>query len=64
MVSLTINDKEVQVEKGTTILDAAKKLHINIPTLCYTPDLPPWSSWNLYCACSWDQRCLVHVVQK
>ena len=39
MVTLTINNKEVQVEKGTTILDAAKKLHINIPTLCYTPDL-------------------------
>jgi NADH-quinone oxidoreductase subunit G len=47
MVSLTINDKEVQVEKGTTILDAAKKLHINIPTLCYTPDLPPWSSCGI-----------------
>ncbi|MGL4773086.1 MAG: NADH-dependent [FeFe] hydrogenase, group A6 [Clostridium sp.] len=35
MVSLKINGKEVQVEKGTTILEAAKKVNINIPTLCY-----------------------------
>jgi NADH-quinone oxidoreductase subunit G len=35
MINVTINDKKVQVEEGTTILDAAKELGINIPTLCH-----------------------------
>ncbi|SFA83640.1 NADH-dependent [FeFe] hydrogenase, group A6 [Clostridium frigidicarnis] len=34
MVNLTINNKKVEVPKGTSILDAAKKLNIEIPTLC------------------------------
>lgn len=34
-VNLTINNKKVQVEQGTTILDAAKLLDIDIPTLCH-----------------------------
>ena len=34
-VNLTINGKAVSVPAGSTILDAAKKLNINIPTLCY-----------------------------
>jgi NADP-reducing hydrogenase subunit HndD len=39
MVNLNINDKKVTVPEGTTVLDAAKKLNINIPTLCNHPDL-------------------------
>ena len=35
MVTLTIDGKEVQVPKGTTILDAAAQLGITIPTLCW-----------------------------
>ena len=35
MVSLKINDMPIQVAEGTTILDAAKQMGINIPTLCY-----------------------------
>ncbi|MGI6684546.1 MAG: NADH-dependent [FeFe] hydrogenase, group A6 [Bacillota bacterium] len=35
MVTLTIDNQKVQVEKGQTILDAAQKLGINIPTLCH-----------------------------
>lgn len=35
MVSLTIDDKQVTVEEGTTILKAAEKLGIQIPTFCY-----------------------------
>lgn len=35
MVTITINDFEVTVEKGTTVLDAAKKAGIKIPTLCH-----------------------------
>ena len=34
-IKLTIDKKLVEVEKGTTILQAAKKIGINIPTLCY-----------------------------
>ena len=34
-VTLTINDQEVTVPSGTTILDAAKKLNIKIHTLCH-----------------------------
>ncbi|KPU26576.1 ferredoxin [Caloranaerobacter sp. TR13] len=33
-----IDGKEIIVEEGTTILEAAKKININIPTLCYHPD--------------------------
>lgn len=39
-ITLTINGQKVSVPKDTTILDAAKKLHINIPTLCYSEELP------------------------
>ncbi|MCY6354965.1 NADH-dependent [FeFe] hydrogenase, group A6 [Clostridium sp. ZS2-4] len=35
LVTLTINDREVQVEEGTTILKAAEKLDIHIPVLCH-----------------------------
>ncbi len=34
-IKLTIDNKEVEVSKGTTILKAAKELGIDIPTLCY-----------------------------
>lgn len=39
MIKLTINDLPVEVAEGTTILEAAKKLKYNIPTLCYHSDL-------------------------
>lgn len=39
MVSVTIDDKEIQVPMGTTILEAAKQVGIRIPTLCYHEDL-------------------------
>ncbi|MDR0339765.1 MAG: [FeFe] hydrogenase, group A [Desulfovibrio sp.] len=35
MISLTINEKHVEVPEGSTILDAARKLDIHIPTLCH-----------------------------
>ncbi len=34
-VKLTIDDCPVEVEKGTTIHQAAKKIGVNIPVLCY-----------------------------
>ncbi|HWQ60333.1 MAG TPA: [Fe-Fe] hydrogenase large subunit C-terminal domain-containing protein [Candidatus Fimivivens sp.] len=41
IVTFSINGREVSVEKGTTILEAAKRNGIAIPTLCNHPDLPP-----------------------
>ncbi len=35
LVNLTINGKAVAVEEGTNILEAAKKVNIKIPNLCY-----------------------------
>ncbi|NCC96513.1 MAG: 2Fe-2S iron-sulfur cluster binding domain-containing protein [Synergistales bacterium] len=35
MIDLTIDGRPVSVPEGSTILDAAKKLDINIPTLCH-----------------------------
>ena len=35
MVGLTVNGKNVEVPAGATILDAATKLDIHIPTLCH-----------------------------
>jgi NADH-quinone oxidoreductase subunit G/NADP-reducing hydrogenase subunit HndD len=39
MVTLTVDNQQVTVPKGTTILSAAKKLGIHVPTLCYDPRL-------------------------
>ncbi len=39
MVNLCINDVNISVEEGTTILEAAKSAGINIPTLCYLKDV-------------------------
>jgi NADH-quinone oxidoreductase subunit G len=39
MVTLTIDNRTVQVPEGTTILEAAKKLNIDIPHLCYLKDI-------------------------
>jgi NADH-quinone oxidoreductase subunit G len=47
MINLKINGIPLQVEEGTTILNAAKKINIKIPTLCYNPDLPPWASCGI-----------------
>jgi NADH-quinone oxidoreductase chain G len=41
MVSLTIDGKKITVEEGTTILKAAEKLGIEIPTFCFHDKLEP-----------------------
>ncbi|MDP4186737.1 MAG: NADH-dependent [FeFe] hydrogenase, group A6 [Bacteroidota bacterium] len=35
LIKLTIDNKTIEVEQGTTILQAAKEVGIHIPTLCY-----------------------------
>jgi NADH-quinone oxidoreductase subunit G len=38
-IHATINGLPIEVAKGTSILDAARKVHVRIPTLCKHPDL-------------------------
>ena len=38
-VTLTIDHKSVTVPENTTILEAARSVNINIPTLCYLKDI-------------------------
>jgi len=35
MINLTINNTPLQVEEGSTVLEACRQVGINIPTLCY-----------------------------
>lgn len=35
MINLKIDNKEISVPEGTTILEAARQANIDIPTLCY-----------------------------
>lgn len=39
MVTLTINDKKITAPAGSTILEACRHNKIELPTLCYDPDL-------------------------
>ena len=39
MISLTIDGNPVTVEEGTTILQAAKSIGVDIPTLCFLKDI-------------------------
>ena len=39
MVNLIIDDTPISVKEGTTILEAARKVNIDIPTLCFLKDI-------------------------
>jgi formate dehydrogenase major subunit len=41
MVNLTIDGRRVDVEPGTTVLEAAQWLGIRIPTMCHVPGIEP-----------------------
>ncbi len=47
MITLKINDLEVQVEQGTTLLEAARSLGFPIPTLCHMEGLSPYGACRL-----------------
>jgi NADH-quinone oxidoreductase chain G len=55
MISLTIDDKAISVEKGTTILKAAETAGIRIPNLCYLEKLRPFGACRL---------CVVEIEKK
>jgi len=44
---LTIDDVKVEVAEGATVLEAAQKAGIYIPTLCYDPDLAPYGGCRM-----------------
>ncbi len=46
-ITLTIDGQQVEVEQGATILDAAQKLQIEIPTLCYHSDLSTYGACRI-----------------
>lgn len=52
MVNITIDGKQIEVEEGTTVLNAARAAEIIIPTLCDHPELTPYGGCRL---------CLVEV---
>jgi len=43
-ITLTIDGRTVEVERGATILDGARKLGIGIPTLCHADGVAPFGS--------------------
>ncbi len=47
MFKVTIDGKTIEVQEGTTVLDAAKMLDIPIPTLCHHPKLTPFGGCRL-----------------
>src|SRR4030066_2193424 len=44
MPKLTIDNREVEVAEGATILEAAEKLGIKIPTMCFLKGYKPSTS--------------------
>ncbi|WP_376774543.1 NADH-dependent [FeFe] hydrogenase, group A6 [Clostridium thailandense] len=47
MVKFKIDGKELQVPKGTTVLEAARSIGIKIPSLCYLKDVNKSSSCRI-----------------
>jgi predicted molibdopterin-dependent oxidoreductase YjgC len=47
MINLTIDSKAIAVPEGTTVLEAARQLNIDIPTLCYDERLKPYGGCRL-----------------
>ena len=47
MITLTIDDRTVTVARGTTVLEAARQLKIEVPTLCADPRLEPHGACRL-----------------
>ena len=55
-VTLKIDGKEVKVTEGATILEVARKVGIEIPTLCYNSALEPFGSCRVCSVEITDQR--------
>lgn len=47
MLKVTINEQTLEVEAGSTVLQGARRLGIDIPTFCYLKRLPPLASCRM-----------------
>ncbi|MFW5982040.1 MAG: NADH-dependent [FeFe] hydrogenase, group A6 [Halanaerobiaceae bacterium] len=47
LIKLWIDEEEIEVEKGTVLIEAAKKAGIDIPTLCYLKDISETGSCRI-----------------
>ncbi|KKL67095.1 hypothetical protein LCGC14_2138380, partial [marine sediment metagenome] len=47
MIDLTIDGQPLKVEEGSTILQAAERVGIKIPTLCYHKALSPYGACRI-----------------
>ncbi len=54
-IKLEIDDKSIVTENGKTILEAARKAGIEIPTLCYDKRLASFGACRL---------CMVEITKK
>ena len=46
-VRLLIDDREIVVEKGTTIIEATRQAGIDVPSLCHDPKIEPFGACRL-----------------
>jgi iron-only hydrogenase group A len=47
MITCEVNGIQLEVEQGSSMLDAARQANVNVPVLCYHPDLPAWGACGL-----------------
>ena len=47
MIKLTIDGKTIEVQEGTTVLEAAEAAGVYVPTLCHHPQLTPYGGCRL-----------------
>lgn len=55
VLTLKIDKKEVKAEEGMTILEAAKRVGVEIPTLCYHEGLEPYGACRI-CSVEIEKR--------
>ena len=53
-VTVIINGTKVEVPAGSTILDAANKINVHIPTLCYCKDVGCGTE-NVFRSRTWEK---------
>ena len=59
MVTLTIDHQQVQVPEGTSILEAAASIGIDIPHLCYLKEINEIAACRVCCVEVEGERAMV-----
>lgn len=57
-ITIKINGMEVSAPEGSTILEAARLAHVEIPTLCYLKDLNEIAACRM---CTVKILSLIHI---